>query len=112
MSDSTAGEYQALVHKIMQYGTPLVHSLQSLHLNTPSGLFSSNLDPDDMKFFLKQQQKLLADSQGTGNEGSKCSLQISQICDQACSLCLWQRLCSRAAGWLPVSMCWSLLQML
>lgn len=63
-----SGEYQVILSKVAYYGTPLMESLQAHGLRFSRESFSS-IDPDDVKFFLKQQQKRLADSQGSKEEG-------------------------------------------
>lgn len=57
-----------------------MESLQAHGLRFSRESFSS-LDPDDIKFFLKQQQKRLADSQGSKEEGDSyhTTLQESYI---------------------------------
>lgn len=62
-----------ILSKVAYYGIPLIESLQAHGLSFSSGSFSS-LDPDDVKFFLKQQQKRLADSQGSKKEGMSYNL--------------------------------------
>jgi hypothetical protein len=62
-------DYQMILSKVSHYGTPLMETLQAQGLNTDRGASFSNLDPDDIKFFLKQQQKRLVDSQGLREEG-------------------------------------------
>lgn len=57
-----------ILSKAAYYGTPLMESLQAHGLRFSRESFS-RLDPDDVKFFLKQQQKRLADSQGSKEEG-------------------------------------------
>ena len=57
-----------LLGKVANYGAPLVESLRAHGLHIARESFNS-LDPDDVKFFLKQQQKRLADSQGSKEEG-------------------------------------------
>lgn len=74
-----SGEYQVILSKVAYYGIPLMESLQEHGLRFSRESFSS-LDPDDVKFFLKQQQKRLADSQGSKDEGdiiTHCSGHIS-----------------------------------
>lgn len=74
-----SGEYQVILSKVAYYGIPLMESLREHGLRFSRESFSS-LDPDDVKFFLKQQQKRLADSQGSKEEGdiiTHCSAHIS-----------------------------------
>ena len=76
-----SGEYQVILSKVAHYGIPLMESLQAHGLRFSRESFSS-LDPDDVKFFLKQQQKRLADSQGSKEEGNiitHCSGHISHL---------------------------------
>ena len=54
-------QYQNLLGKVTHYGVPIVESLSVHGLDIQYGF--SHLVPDDAKFFLKQQQKLLADTQ-------------------------------------------------
>ena len=69
-----------ILSKVSHYGTPLMETLQVQGLNTDRGASFSNLDPDDIKFFLKQQQKRLVDSQGLREEGGLGSVSIL-LCD-------------------------------
>ena len=46
-----------------------MEALQAHGLHLERGASFSSLDPDDVKFFLKQQQKCLADAQGSKEEG-------------------------------------------
>ena len=63
-----------ILSKVAHYGTPLMESLHAHGLHIERGVSFSNLNPDDIKFFLKQQQKRLADSQGTKEEGEPGSV--------------------------------------
>ena len=63
-----------ILSKVAHYGTPLMESLHAHGLHIERGTSFSNLDPDDIKFFLKQQQKCLADSQGTEEESEPGSV--------------------------------------
>ena len=69
-----SGDYQLILSKVAHYGVPLMEALQAHGLPITRGTLFGNLDPDDVKFFLKQQQKCLADSQGSEAEGlSQCT---------------------------------------
>ena len=70
-----------ILSKVAHYGTPLMESLYSHGLHVERGTSFSNLDPDDIKFFLKQQQKRLADSQGTKEESEPGSVTKTITCD-------------------------------
>ena len=55
--------------KVGHFATPIMESLSAHGLTVAGSCSFSSLDPDDVKFFLKQQQKCLADSQGSREEG-------------------------------------------
>ena len=55
--------------KVAHYGAPIVEALAAHGLAAARDTLVASLNPDDVKFFLKQQQKCLADSQGSKEEG-------------------------------------------
>jgi hypothetical protein len=62
-------DYQMILSKVSHYGRPIMESLQAHGLPIGRETQLGSLDPDDVKFFLKQQQKYLVDSQGSKEEG-------------------------------------------
>ena len=63
-----AEQYQNLLGKVAHYGVPIMESLSVHGLDIQYGF--SRLVPDDAKFFLKQQQKLLADTRDYTERGA------------------------------------------
>ena len=64
------GEHQLILGKVTHYGAPIMEALAAHGLPVGRETAFAGLNPDDVKFFLKQQQKCLADSQGSKEEGT------------------------------------------
>lgn len=67
-----------MLGKVAHYGTPIMDDLQTHGLPVGRDTLLASLDSDDVKFFLKQQQKCLADSQGSKEESTNSN--SSMIC--------------------------------
>ena len=72
----TTGDYQVVLGKVAHYSAPMVDSLRPHGLPVANG---APLDPDDVKFFLKQQQKCLADAQGSKEESIYITFTVYKI---------------------------------
>ena len=65
-----SGDHQAILSKVANCGILLIESLRAHGFSVAREAAFTSLEPDDVKFFLKQQRKCLADSQNSKEQGS------------------------------------------